>query len=170
MVLGYYFSIGTLLSLTLHLWSEEIKSKIKGVIVHIVMHVLLIADAVYLYSLSPEQSLTEIGIATEPPSWHCGFRLSSFHSSKKRMTFQAGTFTSYTVGAFVTANVVGLIMSGGISLLVFSLRQLFNVDVSWNCYLYILIICSVLLPMLLFLACCPKMNKNITGSRNPRSS
>ena len=32
MVLGYYFSIGTLLSLTLHLWSEEIKSKIKGVI------------------------------------------------------------------------------------------------------------------------------------------
>ena len=63
MVLGYYFSIGTLLSLTLHLWSEEIKSKIKGVIVHIVMHVLLIADAVYLYSLSPEQSLTEIGIA-----------------------------------------------------------------------------------------------------------
>ena len=89
MVLGYYFSIGTLLSLTLHLWSEEIKSKIKGVIVHIVMHVLLIADAVYLYSLSPEQSLTEIG--TEPPFWHCGFRLSSFHSSKKRMTFQAGT-------------------------------------------------------------------------------
>ena len=63
MVLGYYFSIGTLLSLTLHLWREEIKSKIKGVIVHIVMHVLLIADAVYLYSLSPEQSLTEIGIA-----------------------------------------------------------------------------------------------------------
>ena len=63
MVLGYYFSIGTLLSLTLHLWSEEIKSKIKGVIVHILMHVLLIADAVYLYSLSPEQSLTEIGIA-----------------------------------------------------------------------------------------------------------
>ena len=31
MVLGYYFSIGTLLSLTLHLWSEEIKSKIKEV-------------------------------------------------------------------------------------------------------------------------------------------
>lgn len=70
MVLGYYFSIGTLLSLTLHLWSEEIKSKIKGVIVHIVMHVLLIADAVYLYSLSPEQSLTEIGIA--PRSRHSG--------------------------------------------------------------------------------------------------
>lgn len=31
MVLGYYFSIGTLLSLTLHLWSEEIKSKIKRI-------------------------------------------------------------------------------------------------------------------------------------------
>ena len=47
-------------------------------------------------------------------------------------------------------------MSGGISLLVFSLRQLFDVDVSWKCYLYILVICSVLLPMLLFLGMLPK--------------
>ena len=29
LVLGYYFSVGTLLSLTLHLWSEEIKNRIK---------------------------------------------------------------------------------------------------------------------------------------------
>ena len=63
LVLGYYFSVGTLLSLTLHLWNEEIKNRIKGISVHIVMHVLLIADAVYLYSLSPERSLTEISIA-----------------------------------------------------------------------------------------------------------
>ena len=48
LVLGYYFSVGTLLSLTLHLWSEEIKNRIKEISVHIVMHVLLIADAVYL--------------------------------------------------------------------------------------------------------------------------
>ena len=51
MVLGYYFSIGTLLSLTLHLWSEEIKSKIKGVIVLIVMHVFLL----YQYWHSAQQ-------------------------------------------------------------------------------------------------------------------
>ena len=135
---GLLFLIGTLLSLTLHLWSEEIKSKIKGVIVHIVMHVLLIADTVYLYSLSPEQSLTEIGIAHGAAIlalWLSAFFLSFI---KEKNDIPSWNFASYTVGAFVTANVVGLIMSGGISLLVFSLRQLFNVDVSWNCYLYIL--------------------------------
>ena len=85
LVLGYYFSVGTLLSLTLHLWNEEIKNRIKGISVHIVMHVLLIADAVYLYSLSPERSLTE------RLSSLCGFQSFSSHSPKKRMTFQAGT-------------------------------------------------------------------------------
>jgi hypothetical protein len=168
MVLGYYFSIGTLLSLTLHLWSEEIKSKIKGVIVHIVMHVLLIADTVYLYSLSPEQSLTEIGIAHGAAIlalWLSAFFLSFI---KEKNDIPSWNFASYTVGAFVTANVVGLIMSGGISLLVFSLRQLFNVDVSWNCYLYILIICSVLLPMLLFLGMLPKDEQK--HNREPQPS
>lgn len=168
MVLGYYFSIGTLLSFTLHLWSEEIKSKIKGVIVHIVMHVLLIADAVYLYSLSPEQSLTEIGIAHGAAIlalWLSAFFLSFI---KEKNDIPSWNFASYTVGAFVTANVVGLIMSGGISLLVFSLRQLFNVDVGWNCYLYILIICSVLLPMLLFLGMLPKDEQK--HNREPQPS
>lgn len=96
------------------------------------MHVLLIADAVYLYSLSPEQSLTEIGIAHGAAIlalWLSAFFLSFI---KEKNDIPSWNFTSYTVGAFVTANVVGLIMSGGISLLVFSLRQLFNVDVSWN--------------------------------------
>ncbi|WP_303208771.1 DUF4153 domain-containing protein [Bacteroides oleiciplenus] len=168
MVLGYYFSIGMLLSLTLHLWSEEIKSKLKSTIVHVVMHVLLIADAVYLYSLSPEQSLTEIGIAHGAgilALWLSVFFLSF---TKEKNDIPSWNFTSYTIGTFVTANVVGLIMSGGISLLVFSLQKLFNVDVSWRCYLYILIICSVLLPMLLFLGMLPKDEQK--HDREPQSS
>lgn len=156
LVLGYYFSVGTLLSLTLHLWSEEVESRIKGISVHIVMHILLIADAVYLYSLSPERSLTEISIAHGAAIlalWLSVFFLSFI---KEKNDIPSWNFASYTVGAFVTANVVGLIMSGGISLLVFSLHQLFDVDVSWKCYLYILVVCSVLLPMLLFLGMLPK--------------
>lgn len=168
MVLGYYFSIGTLLSLTLHLWSEEANSRIKGMLVHIAMHVLLIADAVYLYSLSPEQSLTEIGIAHGAAIlalWLSVFFLSFI---KEKNDIPSWNFASYTVGAFVTANVVGLIMSGGISLLIFSLHKLFAVDVSWNCYLYILIICSVLLPMLLFLGMLPKDEQK--HNREPQPS
>ena len=156
LVLGYYFSVGTLLSLTLHLWSEEIKNRIKEISVHIVMHVLLIADAVYLYSLSPERSLTEISIAHGAAILALWLSVFFLSFTKEKNDIPSWNFASYTVGAFVTANVVGLIMSGGISLLVFSLHQLFDVDVSWKCYLYILVVCSVLLPMLLFLGMLPK--------------
>ena len=156
LVLGYYFSVGTLLSLTLHLWNEEIKNRIKGISVHIVMHVLLIADAVYLYSLSPERSLTEISIAHGAAILALWLSVFFLSFTKEKNDIPSWNFASYTVGAFVTANVVGLIMSGGISLLVFSLHQLFDVDVSWKCYLYILVVCSVLLPMLLFLGMLPK--------------
>lgn len=158
LVLGYYFSVGTLLSLTLHLWSEEIKNRIKEISVHIVMHVLLIADAVYLYSLSPERSLTEISIAHGAAILALWLSVFFLSFTQEKNDIPSWNFASYTVGAFVTANVVGLIMSGGISLLVFSLHQLFDVDVSWKCYLYILVVCSVLLPMLLFLGMLPKIS------------
>lgn len=156
MVLGYYFSIGTLLSLTIHLWSEELKSKTTGIIVQIVMQALFIADAMYLYSLSPERSLTEIGIAHGAAilaMWLSVFFLSFL---KEKNDIPSWNFTSYAVGSFITAYVVGLIMSGGICLLAFSLDRLFGVYISWKCYTYILIICCVLLPLLLFLGMLPK--------------
>lgn len=98
LVLGYYFSVGTLLSLTLHLWSEEVESRIKGICVHIVMHILLIADAVYLYSLSPERSLTEISIAHGAAIlalWLSVFFLSFI---KEKNDIPSWNFASYTVG------------------------------------------------------------------------
>ena len=62
-IIGYYLSAGTLLSLTLHLWSEEMEHPVRKAIAHVLPHGLLIADALFLYSLSPGESLTEIGIA-----------------------------------------------------------------------------------------------------------
>ena len=59
-IIAYYLSIGTLLSLTLHLWCEEIKKPSARIITQAVAHVLLIADSVFLYYLSPEESLTEV--------------------------------------------------------------------------------------------------------------
>lgn len=152
----YYFSIGTLLSLTLHLWSEEIKNKKKGVIVHIVMHALLIADAIYLYSISAEQSFTEIGIAHGAGALALWLSVFFLSFTQEKNDISSWNFTSETIASFILANVVGGIMSGGISLLVFSLHKLFDIEVIWKCYMYILIICSVLLPMLLFLGMLPK--------------
>lgn len=46
-------------------------------------------------------------------------------------------------------------MSCGISLLVLSLHKLFNIDIDTRYYLYIVIICNVCLPLLLFLGLLP---------------
>ena len=155
-VLLYYFSIGTLLSLSLHLWSEEVKNRIRKVLVHVAAHALLIADAIFLYNLSPERSYTEIGIAHGAGILALGISVFFLSFTKEKNDIPSWNFTSYTIGSFATTNVIGLIMSGGISLLVFSLHMLFGVNVDYKCYLYILIICSVLLPALLFLGLLPK--------------
>lgn len=168
MVLGYYFSIGTLLSLSIHLWSEELKNRATGIAVQVVMQALFIADAVYLYNLSPERSLVEIGIAHGAAIlalWLSVFFLSFL---KEKNDIASWNFASYAVGAFITALVVGAVMTGGICLLVFSLERLFDASISWKCYTYILIICCVLLPLLLFLGMLPGGEEK--HSRHPQVS
>lgn len=167
-VLGYYFSIGTLLSLTLHLWSEEIKNKVRTIVVHTVAHILLIADAIFLYNLSPDQSYVEIGIAHGAGILALGISVFFLSFTKEKNDIPSWNFTSYTISSFVIANLIGYVMSGGISLLVFSLHMLFDVNIDNDCYLYILIICSVLLPALLFLGLLPQDVRK--HNRQPHSS
>lgn len=63
-ITGYYLSVGILLSLTLHLWSEEVKSRMWKTGIQLAAHALLIADAFLLYRyLGTESSWIEIGIA-----------------------------------------------------------------------------------------------------------
>lgn len=156
-VLGYYFSIGTLLSLSLHLWSEEVESKVWEVVVQAVPHALLIVDAVFLYSLSPERSLIEIGIAHGAGILALGISIFFLSFTKEENDIPSWNFASYTVSAGITVNLIGLIMSGGICLLLLSLNVLFDIDATKRSYLsYTFIICSVLLPMLLFLGMLPQ--------------
>lgn len=164
---GYYLSIGTLLSLTLHLWNEELKGIIKKVAIQIVANVLLIADALFLYNYSSEQTYAELGIAHVAAIlalWLSIFFLSFF---KEKNDIPSWNFALNTITSFITANIVGYIMSGGISLLVLSLHMLFDVDVSGKCYAYIFIVCSVLLPTLLFLGMLPQGESK--HNRQPQS-
>lgn len=48
-LIGYFLSVGTLLSLSLHLWSEEVKSKKVNLAVQATAYVLFLADTVFLY-------------------------------------------------------------------------------------------------------------------------
>lgn len=166
-VWAYFFSVGTLLSLTLHLWTEEMKSTAKKIIIQVAANALLFADTLFLYNLTSEESYIEIGIAHGAGILALGLSVFFLSFTKEKNDIPSWNFAMHTITSFVTAHVVGYIMSGGISLLVFSLHKLFDVDVSGKCYLYILILCSVLLPMLLFLGMLPQGEEK--HDRQPQS-
>lgn len=154
-ILGYYLSVGTLLSLSLHLWCEEIKSLIKKSIIQIGAHALLIADAFYLYSYSYEKSFTEIGIAHGAGLLAIGLSIFFLSFLKEKNDIPSWNFAVSSITSCITANLIGCVMSCGISLLVLSLHKLFNIDIDTRYYLYIVIICNVCLPLLLFLGLLP---------------
>lgn len=155
-IIAYYLSIGTLLSLTLHLWCEEIKKTSARIITQAVAHVLLIADSVFLYYLSPEESLTEITIAHGAGIFALGISTFFLSFTKEKNDIASWNFTLSSLTYFVTACAIGSIMSGGINLLVFSLHQLFdwNIDSKW--YIYITVVCNILLAIFLFLGLLPQ--------------
>lgn len=90
-ITGYYLSVGILLSLTLHLWSEEVKSRMWKTGVQLAAHALLIADAFLLYRyLGTESSWIEIGIAHTAAILTIGLPHSSSRSCARRMTLPVG--------------------------------------------------------------------------------
>ena len=156
MTLGYYFSTGTLLSLSLHLWGEEVKRIRLRQGVHLTAQLLLAADALFLYAQSMEPRLVEIGIAHGAAILAIGLSVFFLPFFREKDDIPAWNFAQYALGTLALTVIVGAVMSGGISLLALSLHQLFGVDVSYKCYLYILIMCSELLPLLMFLGLLPE--------------
>ncbi len=154
-ILGYYLSVGTLLSLSLHLWSEEMKSKKTVGIVQSMAHCLLIADAFFLYYFYETKNI-EVFIAHGAGLFAIGLSVFFLSFFREKDDIPAWNFTQNIISNAVTALIVGGIMCGGICLLILSLHQLFGIDVSTKCYLYILTLCLELLPTLLFLGMLPQ--------------
>lgn len=155
-IIGYYLSVGTLLSLTLHLWCEEMKRIIPKIAVQAGMHLLLILDAIYLYSYSYEKSFTEIGIAHGAGILAIGLSVFFLPFFKEKNDIPSWNFALSSITACVTANVIGCIMSGGICFLILSVHKLFDLSIDSTCYLYIVILCNVCLSMFLFLGLLPQ--------------
>lgn len=156
MTLGYYFSTGTLLSLSLHLWGEEVKRIRLRQGVHLTAQLLLAADALFLYAQSMEPRLVEIGIAHGAAILAIGLSVFFLPFFREKDDIPAWNFAQVTLGTLALVVIVGAVTSGGLSLLTLSLHRLFGVEVSYKCYLYILITCSLLLPLLMFLGLLPE--------------
>ena len=156
MTTGYYLSVGTLLSLSLHLWAEEVKRRRIRIGVQVAAHLLLMADALFLYLHTMGARMIDIGIAHGAAILAIGLSVFFLPFFRERDDIPAWNFAQYALGTLALTVIVGAVMSGGISLLALSLHQLFGVDVSYKCYLYILIMCSELLPLLMFLGLLPE--------------
>ena len=154
-ILGYYLSVGTCLSLSLHLWSEEVRSKKTRIIVQCISHLLLVADAIFLYNACDTKNI-ELAIAHGAAL--LGIVLSIFFLSffRDKDDIPIWNFTQSVIYSASLSLTVGGIMCGGICLLILSLHKLFEIPVSHTCYLYVLVLCLVLLSMLLFLGLLPQ--------------
>ena len=156
MTTGYYLSVGTLLSLSLHLWAEEVKRRRIRIGVQVTAHLLLMADALFLYLYTMGSRMIDIGIAHGAAILAIGLSVFFLPFFREKDDIPAWNFTQYASATLGLTFVVGAVMSGGLCLLVFSLHQLFGMDISYKCYLYILIMCSELLPLLMFLGLLPE--------------
>lgn len=151
----YYFSVGYMLSLSLHLWQEETASRRTVVVANVVAHAVLIADAIYLYRLPDSQPFLEKGIAHTAAVlalWLSMFFL-SFLKEKDNMA--SWNFAMKLVAQFMLSHVIGLVMFGGLSLLMASFSHLFGVDVDGVCYENLAVLFCLYLPSLLFLGLIP---------------
>lgn len=155
MILGYYLSVGTVLSLSLHLWSEEISRRRLAYAVHGLAQALLAVDAIGLYVWLADLSLSII-IAHGAALLAIGLSVFLLSFFREKDDIPAWNFAQYTVGALALSVIVGVVMNCGLCLLLFSLHQLFGMAIDEKCYFYLTIVCCELLPLLLFLGQLPQ--------------
>ena len=153
---SYYLLTGSLLSLTLHLWGEEQKSKLIVWGAFIMGLSLLLADSIYLH----DQALTQ-ELVLSRGALIFSMLLSAFILPfiKEKEDVAAWNFSASAIQAFSLAACTGVIMTGGIILLLISLDKLFNIEISTNCFIYVSILCNVILSPMLFLGLLPEGEK-----------
>ncbi len=154
-IAGYFLSVGTVLSLSIHLWGEEVKRKRIVWAVHIVAQLLLAVDSLFLYSEISELRVS-VGIAHGAALLAIGLSVSFLSFFREKDDVPAWYFAVNALGTLATVIIIGAIMHGGLSLLLFSLEQLFGVPVSGKNYAYIAVVCFLTLPSLLFLGLLPQ--------------
>ena len=153
----YFLSVGLVLSLTLALWSEEVKEDNKTNSIQIGAYAILLADTIYLYS-------TEFGEsqATETFLMHASILLAltltlfllSFR--KERNDIASWNFTLRLLMSFAVCELIGFVLWGGLSLLLASMNWLFSVDLGEKCYIVTGVLVAFYLPSLLFLGRIPE--------------
>lgn len=154
--IGYFFSVGAVLSLTLALWVEETGEDEKTNNIQIGAYALLLADTIYLYSIDfgkDQQTETFLMHASILFALALSVFLLSFR--KEENDIAAWNFTLRLVQNLVVCGAIGLVVWGGLCLLLSSFRWLFSLTLEWEWYGITGVIFAFYLPALLFLGRIP---------------
>ena len=109
---GYYLSVGTLLSLSLHLWAEEVKRAGVRAGVQVAVHALLAIDAIFLYFLNDSPRLIDIIIAHGAGILAVGLSIFFLSFFRAKNDIPTWNFTQYVLATLGLVFIVGAVMSG----------------------------------------------------------
>lgn len=155
--IGYFLSVGFVLSLSLTLWSEEHQWTVKDTVVHAVAYLVLIVDACYLYHI-------EFGIGGS------GYEIFLMHASaifallltvfflsfnREHDDIPSWNFALRLFVSLIVCAIIGQVLWGGLSLLLGSMNWLFKVELGWKWYAVTGILIAGLLSVMLFLGLIP---------------
>ena len=154
---SYYLSVGFVLSLTLHLWQEEDQKQRIVLIVNAVAHMILLADAFYIYHILEDSNGYHYEFWVAHASVIFSLVLSLFFLSffKEKDDVASWNFTLRLVVSAIICYLIGQIMWGGLSLLLGSFNKLFGIDINSKWYLVIGVLTGLLLSSWLFLGRIP---------------
>lgn len=150
----YYPATAAILSLSLHLWCEEMIGKLRKWMIQIAVHVVWLLSAIYLTSLFPFGINHGIACISAVLLVLISIFLLSFY--KQKNDIEIWNFTLHIITTFIITVLVCILLAGGISLLLLSFEQLFGLHISGNIYIDEWVICMLLLAPILFLSLIPQ--------------
>lgn len=159
--ISYYFSVGFVLSLTLHLWQEEGQKRCTALLVNVVAHLILLADTIYIYHLFQDSDSPHYEECVAHSSVHFSLMLSLFFLSflKEKNNIASWNFTMRLIVNAIICYAIGVMMWGGCSLLLASFNFLFQIDFDFKWYLVIGVLTGLLLSSWLLLGRIPHGEK-----------
>lgn len=156
-VIIYYLSVGFVLSLSLRLWSEERGRSVSTLLVNIIPHVALIADAIYIFfAIDSNGDNMELVVAHVSAVASIALSLCFLSFLKEKDNIASWNFTLRMICSLCLCVLVGLVMWGGVSLLLASLQGLFGMEFSYKWYEIFAVLTVLLLSALLLLGRIPQ--------------
>ncbi len=153
----YYLSVGFVLSLTLHLWQEERQKRYIVLIANTVTHLILLADAFYIYHILEDSDSYHYEVWVAHSAVILSLLLSLFFLSffKEKDNIASWNFTMRLIVNAIICYMIGEVMWGGFSLLLGSGNMLFGIDIDSKWYMVIGVLTGLLLASWLFLGRIP---------------